>query len=134
MNICTYVSAISMKPKIFMVAIDYHTRTYENLQCSERAVLQLLHEDHSSLVRLLGKSSGKKINKEQKLKAQNMLGQWNSHKVLKGACAYLSLKVMGQSNIGGDHELFYFEVEKSTTKSEHGMLMFQDLIKKGIIL
>ena len=28
MNICTYVSAISMKPKVFMIAIYYGTKTY----------------------------------------------------------------------------------------------------------
>ena len=29
MNICTYVSAVSMKPKIYSIAIDYTTKTYK---------------------------------------------------------------------------------------------------------
>ena len=28
MNICTYVSAVSMKPKIYSIAIDFKTKTY----------------------------------------------------------------------------------------------------------
>ena len=31
MNICTYVCAISIKPKVFMIAIYYGTKTYDNL-------------------------------------------------------------------------------------------------------
>ena len=31
MNICTYVSAISIKPKMYSIAIDYNTKTFENL-------------------------------------------------------------------------------------------------------
>ena len=30
MNICTYVSAVSMKPKMYSIAIDYTTKTYKN--------------------------------------------------------------------------------------------------------
>ena len=58
MNICTYVSAVSMKPKLFMVAIDYNTQTYQNLQENDTAVLQILHEDQQQLVPMLGKKSG----------------------------------------------------------------------------
>ena len=134
MNICTYVSAVSMKPKLFMVAIDYHTKTYQNLECTDGAVLQVLHQQHAELVPLLGKRSGKKVNKLEKLERKELVDEWQGHSVLAGACAYLLLKTKQRMNIGGDHELFYFEVEKSTTKSETGILMFQDLIKKGIIL
>lgn len=134
MNICTYVSAVSMKPKIYMVAIDYSTFTYALLKDSKYAVLQILHRDHQSLISFLGKSSGKKMDKQQKLEKKNLLTNWHGYPVLAGACGYLLLKIKEQANIGGDHALFYFEVEKSSTKSEEGILMFQDLIKEGIIL
>ena len=32
MNICTYVTAVSMKPKIYAIAIDYNTLTYKNVK------------------------------------------------------------------------------------------------------
>jgi len=134
MNICTYVSAVSMKPKIYMIAVDYRTKTFGNLERADVAVLQVLHEDHASLIRLLGKSSGKKINKADKLRDKIRLTEWNGHEVLEGACGYLALQMEDRTDVGGDHEIFYFTVTKSTTKSEEGILMFQELIRQGIIL
>ena len=48
MNICTYVSAVSMKPKIYSIAIDFKTKTYDNLIASDRVVLQLLSKKNIS--------------------------------------------------------------------------------------
>lgn len=134
MNICTYVSAVSMKPKLYMIAIDYTTKTFQNLEKGCDAVLQVLHQDHSSLIKGLGKKSGQNINKEAFLERKNMLDRWNDQAVLKGACAYVQLKQAGRKQIEGDHELFWFEVKKSKTQSESGILMFQDLIERKIIL
>ncbi|MEP0986610.1 flavin reductase [Ekhidna sp.] len=134
MNICTYVTAVSMKPKLFMVAIDYSTKTYENLKNGSQSVLQVLHQDHKQLINSLGKKSGKSFNKLEFLQKKNLIDDWNENNVLKGACGYLELKKMGHKNIDGDHELFWFKVTKSSTKSEKEILMFQDLIEEGIIL
>lgn len=134
MNICTYVSAVSMKPKLFMVAIDYTTLTFKNLEKNEHSVLQILHRDQQPLVNLLGKKSGKSIDKQEKLEDKKALANWNGNRVLDNACGYLQMTVKERANIGGDHELFYFEVKKSSTKNEEGVLMFQDLINEGIIL
>lgn len=134
MNICTYVSAVSMKPKLYMIAIDYSTQTYQNLEKGSEAILQVLHQDHSALITGLGKKSGQNSNKEAFLERNNMLDHWNGQAVLKGACAYLQLIQTGRKQIGGDHELFWFEVKKSKTQSETGILMFQDLIERRIIL
>ena len=134
MNICTYVSAVSMQPKMYMIALDYKTKTFRNLERSNHAVLQVLNQSHAPLIPMLGKKTGEKINKQQKLERKNLLTAWNGHTVLDNSCAYIALKVSDRSNIGGDHELFYFDVEKSTTKQEDQILMFQDLVQQGIIL
>lgn len=134
MNICTYVTAVSMKPKLFMVAVDYSTKTYENLENGCDCVLQILYKDHISLINLLGKKSGKQVNKLEKLNSKDLVTKWNEHEVLKGACGYLKLEMKGRKNIDGDHEIFWFEVTKSKTNSEDNILMFQDLIEAGIIL
>lgn len=134
MNICTYVSAVSMQPKMYMIAIDYKTKTYENLNQSEVAVLQLLHRDHASLIRLLGKKSGKTVDKAGKLKQKHLLTEWQDRTVLSNAAAYLLIRIKSRAAIGGDHELFYFSVEKAVTQSETEVLMFQELIEQGIIL
>ena len=73
MNICTYVSAISMNPKLYAVAVYENTQTLENIEESDYAVLQLLHESHFHLVKKLGQTSGMKYNKEQYLKKKDLL-------------------------------------------------------------
>ena len=46
MNICTYVTAVSMKPKQYVVAVYHNTRSLQNLLESKSVVLQLLHRSH----------------------------------------------------------------------------------------
>ena len=66
MNICTYVSVVNMKPKIYVITIDYKTLTYQNLTSkSHNVVLQILSKENISLIRQLGKNqeiNSKKIN------------------------------------------------------------------------
>ena len=73
MNICTYVSVVSMKPKIYSIAVYYGTKTFENLENSENVVLQILSKDNIGLVKNLGKKSGLKINKDKYLRKQNLI-------------------------------------------------------------
>ncbi|MBY0432982.1 MAG: flavin reductase family protein, partial [Cyclobacteriaceae bacterium] len=65
MNICTYVSSVSMKPKRYMVAISHNTQSLKNLTTSNTAVLQLLATQHVSLVTTLGKKSGLRYDKKK---------------------------------------------------------------------
>ena len=72
MNICTYVSVVNMKPRIYTIAIDYKTKTYNNLiNNSNKVVLQALSINNIRLIRKLGKQSGKYINKEVYFKKKN---------------------------------------------------------------
>lgn len=134
MNICTYVNAVSMKPKMYSIAIDYNTLTYDYLKKSDLAVLQLLNSQHSENIKLLGKKSGRKIDKTASLVKKELITDWNGLKVLKGANAYLLLRKTQSVNIDGDHEIFFFTCEKYKTYSEDGILMFNQLIEQGIIL
>ena len=133
MNICTYVTAVSMQPKLYAVAIDPATKTYENLVHSERAVLQLLHRQQLSLIRTLGKKSGKQYDKQAYLEKKEALKDWRSFSVLKAASAYLLLEKMSEQ-VTGDHVLFLFRMQHYRTQSEDGVLLFQDLIEEGLIL
>lgn len=133
MNICTYVSAVSMQPKIYSVAIDYKTKTYQNLTNSQVAVLQLLTKEHMQLVKKLGKKSGFKIDKEAYLRKNDCLTTWRSYPVLKNCSAVLELNKTTQLNVDGDHEIFFFKVNKFSSFSED-VLCFQDLIENNIIL
>ncbi len=133
MNICTYVTAVSRKPKLYTIAIYKGTKTLENLQQSTLSVLQFLNKQHTSLIRPLGKKSGYKYNKATYLKKKNLLVSWQRKEVLPNCNAYLLLEKLSVTTTG-DHELFFFKVVKYNTQSEQDMLMFQDLIDQRIIL
>jgi len=134
MNICSYVSAVSLKPKLYSIAIDYSTKTYENLKLNSSVVLQLLSKSHLKIIRKLGKKSGYLINKEKYLKSKDMLDNWRKNIVLKDTCALIELKKNNEINIEGDHAIFTFSVLKYTTLSEDRILTFRDLIDNKIIL
>ena len=134
MNICSYVSAVSLKPKLYLIAIDYSTKTYKNLKQNSVVVLQLLSKSHLKIIRKLGKLSGYSYNKEKYLKSKGILNNWEKHLVLKNVCALLELKKMSEINIEGDHAIFTFSVSKFKTLSEDSVLTFKDLIYNKIIL
>lgn len=134
MNICSYVTAVSLKPKIYSIAVDYSTKTYENLKLNSFVVLQLLSKSHLKIIRKLGKTSGYLFNKENYLRSKEMLENWGEKTVLKDTCALLELKKMNEINIEGDHAMFTFSVSKYKTLSERGILTFKDLIDNKIIL
>lgn len=68
MNICSYATPISMKPKRYIVAIYRNTRTLELVQQNPEFVLQFLTRSQYTLVNLLEKKSGSKINKLKRIR------------------------------------------------------------------
>ena len=119
MNICTYVTAVSMKPKRYMVAVYYPTRTYENICQSKEFVLQLLSESQANVVRYLGQKSGLNFDKSQWLQRQNVKDEahpyrnemWQGFNVLSHAKALLHLKILDSWD-AGDHKMFLCDVIK----------------------
>lgn len=114
MNICTYVSAISMEPKIYAIAIYKETKTLENMFQTGRAILQFLHPVQFNLVRNLGQRSGLTFNKQQYLEKNNLLESWNGFQVLKNTSARILLEKIDFKQTG-DHVLFTFRAEKYKT-------------------
>lgn len=133
MNICTYVTAVSMSPKMYAVAVYHNTKTLFNLQHTNTAVLQLLSTEQIKLVNVLGKKSGNNYNKENYLYKKKLITTWQGYAVLENSAALLLLhkKFVVPS---GDHDLFLFDVIKFTTLQETDILTFSKLINAGIIL
>ena len=61
------------------------------------------------MVDLLGKKSGKKIDKISRLEKRELIIQWNGFKILKDALAVIELKVKDTMQ-AGDHKLFLCDV------------------------
>ena len=132
MNICTYVSAVSMQPKRMMVAVYHHTKTLENIGVQRTAVLQLLHADDYNLVNLLGKKSGNNLDKIARLEKRQLLREWESFPVLKNALAVMHLAVINQME-AGDHCMFLCEVTAYKNLNEGEVMTTKILGEKNII-
>lgn len=131
MNICTYVSAVSLSPKQYVVAVYHGSKSLENLLVSKTAILQLLHVSHVELVTMLGKKSGVNYDKEKFLRNSGRLQLWKDYDVLGGASALLLLKKKW-SRITGDHTLFLFDVLVSKTFN-YEVLTMDHLREKKLI-
>ncbi|MEY4702963.1 MAG: hypothetical protein RIR96_860 [Bacteroidota bacterium] len=132
MNIVSYVTPVSMKPKRYMVAVYEGTQTLDNVRLHPHFVLQLLADEQYGLVRLLGKKSGKKIDKIANLEKKKLLQQWNGFPVLKEALAFVELKVIDIVS-GGDHECFLCDVVSYRNQKDGEELGLRTLGKHKII-
>lgn len=131
MNLCTYVSAVSMAPKRYMVAVYENTQSLNNIMTGKRAVLQLLGTENISLIRTLGFKSGLLYNKEKYLMRKNALEEWNGYKVLKSVAGLLELEKLWFKK-AGDHTLFLFHVKNFRSKHAN-VLTLNDLREKNLI-
>jgi flavin reductase (DIM6/NTAB) family NADH-FMN oxidoreductase RutF len=132
MNIITYASQISMHPKRFVCGIYHGTQTLENLTQNGAFILQLLSATQYRLVDLLGKKSGKQIDKIARLNKRDELSEWNGYPVLKNCLALLQLKVISTFD-GGDHQGFVCDVIAHKNLNEGEVLTLDTLRANKLI-
>ncbi len=132
MHIITYASQISMQPKRFICGIYNGTQTLMNVETSGEFVLQILANTQYRLVDLLGKKSGKTIDKIGRLKKRNELIDWNDFYVLKNCLAVMQLKVVNSFE-GGDHKGFICDVIAYKNLNEGDVLTLDTLREKKLI-
>ncbi|GFH55506.1 hypothetical protein CTEN210_11982 [Chaetoceros tenuissimus] len=128
MNIVTFTTPVSVKPKLFMVSLYHNTMTKDSFLHSKYGILQLLNKDQKYLVQILGKSSGydttdledglnpkegkcqekgyawttENISFGQSLKEDEGRNAFREIKVLPQCSSYIGLKLMNTMD-AGDH-------------------------------
>lgn len=132
MHICTYVSAISMNPKLYMVALFKGSKTLEIVSKSQEFLLQLLTVDQYKLIKLLGQSSGYKVDKMKYLNSKDLLDQYQDFYYLKKSAAILLLDIIEQKDLG-DHVMFFCSVKKHKNLNDEEILTTEFLREKKII-
>lgn len=132
MNICTYVTPVSMLPKRYMIGVYHGTQTLINVKRSDIMVLQILSADQYRLVNQLGKLSGKNTDKVARLTKRKLLSSWKDFPVLSECLAVIRLKKRGQME-GGDHVCFLFDVLDYFNLNEGQALDLDTLKAKKII-
>lgn len=132
MHIITYASQISMQPKRFICGIYHGTQTLSNILLTGEFILQLLADTQYRLVDLLGKKSGKTVDKIGRLEKRNELEKWRGFYILKKCLAVMHLRVISSFE-GGDHQGFLCEVIAFKNLNEGSPLTLDTLRDKKMI-
>ncbi len=133
MNICTYMTPVSMKPKKYVIAVYPNTKTHLNVQNSEYIIAQLLSEEQAHLVKKLGKKSSLIFPK----KIQSLLATTGTDghlSFLPDSIGYFILKKEIPLTKAGDHDIAIFSVEKTVYLNPlKKVLSLSYLKEKGIL-
>jgi flavin reductase (DIM6/NTAB) family NADH-FMN oxidoreductase RutF len=142
MNILTYATPISVRPdRIWSLGLFKGTVAHENFAKTGEAVLQLLSPQHSKVVKLLGGSSGRDVDK--KLECERMGMSWISinddlPELLPDCTHYLKIRKLGDLIDCGSHDLAVCKIEtmfvangEDMSKRQH--MKTADLRDLGII-
>lgn len=132
LNICSYVTPISMKPKKYIVGVYKGTKTLENLESNPVGVLNFMTDKMANLVNLLGKKTGHKVDKITRLGERIQLTE-EGLPVLKDSLATLRLKFTTRMD-GGDHWAWLAEVVSHENHNADKPLTLEYLKRKKIIL
>jgi flavin reductase (DIM6/NTAB) family NADH-FMN oxidoreductase RutF len=139
MNILTYATPVSVKPdRLWAIGLYKGTQTHENFVKLKQGVLQLLTDEHTPLVKLLGGTSGYDVDKQEESKALGF--DWvqleeEEPRVLQGCSSYLCLE-LHQGNLidGGSHDIAICRVKSMHTDELHRpQLSTEKLRDLGII-
>jgi flavin reductase (DIM6/NTAB) family NADH-FMN oxidoreductase RutF len=84
------------------------------------------------LVRLLGKQTGNKINKTERLRKRNLISEWKGFNSLKDALAVMEMNIIQEID-GGDHVCFLCDVVSYKNLNDGKELTLHILSEKKII-
>ena len=130
MNICTYVTPITMDPKQYLVGVYHDTQTFTALQATGQGLLQSLTIPQAPLVRPLGQKSGQSFDKHTYLK--NKSQRYHNLAYLPQSLSILHITV--ESWIPGiDHDLVICNVVSWKNLTNHTPLTLTYLKENKII-
>ncbi len=133
MNICTYVSAVSLEPKLMMVAVYHNTKTHDNCAVGSEVLLQLLSSDQAKLVRLLGQTTGRVKDKITLLKKRELLSRYKDWSHLTEVAGFMVGKIESIVTVGGDHDLAILRVTTHKNLRDTPVLTTEILRAEGLI-
>lgn len=136
MNIATYVTAVTMEPKRYMIAIYRNTKTHDNVFNTKRPfLLQGLSLSQINLVKVLGKKSGKKMNKQAYITKKDIAYSHYNNCIYLNDSAFVLAMDPEQFIVLDDHDLVIARVTKIVMQKHDGVhyLTTHDLQESGII-
>ena len=135
MNICTYVTSVSLKPKRMAVAVYHDTKTLANLQArpDHPVLLQLLTSSLAPVVRVCGQQSGKQIDKISRLQKRYGIAYRQGLPYLAAAAGYLVLVDPVVTPVSGDHTVYTFSVAAHKNLQDQPILTTEQLRQQKYI-
>lgn len=122
MNILTYATPVSVRPdRVWSLGLYKETLSYRNFVRTKSCVLQLLTEEHVPLIKLLGGSSGKDVDKRAEcatLGVNWMSDDATDPELLPGCASYLRLSAMHDIVDTGSHAVALCRVDEMLVTSE----------------
>eukprot|EP00882_Tetradesmus_deserticola_P033956 GHRQ01038838.1.p1 GENE.GHRQ01038838.1~~GHRQ01038838.1.p1 ORF type:complete len:164 (+),score=51.69 GHRQ01038838.1:697-1188(+) len=112
MNMITYASPIALRPqRKYALGLYVQSMSYQNVKETGRAVLQILQVRHAQLTQLLGKSSGRDVDKVAQLQQLGFaVSEEYGLPVLADAVGVMELRVVSEFIPAGDHEVVLCDV------------------------
>jgi len=139
MNIVSYATPATLKPKSYVIAVYRGTKTHANVfnVANTNFLLQGLSLPQAKHVRTLGQKSGLKYDKTKYLSKQNLeYYEYNGQNYgYLPDCGFVLLCKLTSSIKYGDHDLITAEVQKIVADNNSAKLLTtDDLIEAGLIL
>ncbi len=132
-NICTYVTAVSLDPKLMAVAVYRGTATLDNCAVGRTVLLQLLTEELAPVIPIAGRQSGKDRPKIPRLTKRYPMREEQGLSYFTAAAGFLVLTIEQLVETTGDHVLIVGRVVRSKQLSAAPILTTSYLREKGYI-
>ncbi|EFN59513.1 hypothetical protein CHLNCDRAFT_50078 [Chlorella variabilis] len=123
MNLVTYASPISLKPRQYALGLYLNTLSWENMLATRTGLLQVLGEQHAALFELLGRTSGRDVDKLAELAARGVpvtRRPADGIPLLDDSLGWMELRFASEPVNYGDHDVVICEVTDWHTPAAAG--------------
>ncbi|KAL4419476.1 hypothetical protein ABPG77_008278 [Micractinium sp. CCAP 211/92] len=122
MNLVTYAAPISLKPRHYALGLYLNTLSWENMLATRTGVLQILGEQHAPLFELLGRTSGRDVDKLAELARRGfpVSRRDDGIPLLDDTCGWMELRFAADPVNYGDHDVVTCEVTDWHTPAAGG--------------
>lgn len=107
MNLVTYMSAMSIEPRTISIGLYRGTQSWANFLDTRKGVIQVLRKKHMPLFELLGKTSGRAVDKAAAAQdAGFAVARFFGHSVIADCYGFLEIEMLGSRPVSvGDHDI-----------------------------
>lgn len=135
MSLITYCSPIALQPRKYAIGLFKKSLNYEVYRDTQYGVLQILSKKHEPLFHLLGKTSGRDVDKIQEIRDMDFpVTEKYGVPVLADCIGVMALKPSSQFIDSGDHDVVICDVvHYETLQTDLEPLYTGDLRKAGLI-